>query len=245
MRDTEIWKKPWFRKLPPEYKCLWDYILSNCNHAGIWDVDIELASFQIGCELKKDSAIMYLREHIHIIDNEKKWFIKDFIKFQYGELKENNKPHISVINILKEYDLIPTLRGIDTPSEGVKDKDKDKVKDKDNIKETEILNSETWIEEIGMLYKLSKDQVIDKLKTFLKELQLKDDFSKPIKDIKSHFVNYIRGKTEYKSEFPNYWSKKYQDSIPSEKWSSYWKHLRNLGLKPVKKNGEVIEWNRP
>lgn len=50
--DTTKWQKPWFRKLKSEHKLLWLYILDNCDHAGIWDVDIELASFMTGCDLE-------------------------------------------------------------------------------------------------------------------------------------------------------------------------------------------------
>ena len=41
--DTDKWKKKWFRELKPISKCFWSYLLDNCNHAGIWEVDISLA----------------------------------------------------------------------------------------------------------------------------------------------------------------------------------------------------------
>ena len=46
--DNEKWQKRFFRDLPMEYKLLWIYILDDCNHAGIWDVDLEVAGIRIG-----------------------------------------------------------------------------------------------------------------------------------------------------------------------------------------------------
>ena len=42
--DTKIWDKSWFRQLHPKLKLFYYYMISKCNHAGVWaDVDIELA----------------------------------------------------------------------------------------------------------------------------------------------------------------------------------------------------------
>ena len=52
--DTDKWKKPFIRGLQGAYKLLWDYINHDCDHAGIWIVDIEIAQTYIGKELKID-----------------------------------------------------------------------------------------------------------------------------------------------------------------------------------------------
>ena len=46
--ETNKWEDPWFRKLKPEMKLLWSWLLDSCDNAGIIDADIELAAFQIG-----------------------------------------------------------------------------------------------------------------------------------------------------------------------------------------------------
>ena len=52
--ETDIWKKSWWRKLPPKIKLFYIYMICNCDHAGIWsDVDLELAEFQIGMPIDK------------------------------------------------------------------------------------------------------------------------------------------------------------------------------------------------
>lgn len=128
--DTEKWKKPFIRTLEAAYKLLWFYILDDCNHAGIWEVDMEVASLRIGEEINEKKAIEKFGDRVQII-SKTKWFLPDFIFFQYGELNDKNRLHMSVIQILNKYKIKP-LR---SPLEGVKDKDKDKDMDKEQDKD--------------------------------------------------------------------------------------------------------------
>jgi len=100
--DTDKWKKPFIRGLQGAYKLLWLYILDDCDHAGIWQVDFEVASIRIGEEINADMAVEIFGDRIEIFHAGAKWFIKDFVVFQYGELTERNRLHVSVIKILKE-----------------------------------------------------------------------------------------------------------------------------------------------
>ena len=133
--DTNKYKKPFIRGLQGAYKVLWDYLYHDCDHAGIWIVDFEIAQIYVGQDLpinKKDAFRFFNKSEIRIIEIDcgTKWFIPSFINFQYGELKESNRAHNSVINILKNKGLISSLQG-------AKDKDKDKVKDMDKDKDKE------------------------------------------------------------------------------------------------------------
>ena len=103
--DTEKWKKGYIRSLPTKYKLLWLYILDDCNHAGVWDVDLEVAEIRIGSKINTKEAVKYYSEHIKIFDNGNKWFIPKFIDFQYGQLNENVNAHKSVIKLIDKYDL--------------------------------------------------------------------------------------------------------------------------------------------
>lgn len=142
--DTEKWKKPWFRRLSPVHKVFWEYLRDNCNHAGIWDIDFELAQFQIGAELKPHEIIEVFKNHILVI-SQKKWFIIDFIEYQYGcsidELSTSNRVHQSVLKCLEKYDTSKGLASpMDTRSQGAIDIDKDKDKDKEQVKNKVITN---------------------------------------------------------------------------------------------------------
>ena len=124
--DSEKWKKPFIKKLPMQYKLLWFYLLDDCNHAGVWQVDLEIASLRIGYKLNLKDSITALNDKIKVFDNGEKWFIKDFIEFQYGELNEKNRAHKSVISVLNKYNLLSLNKPLTSPSQGAKDKDKDK-----------------------------------------------------------------------------------------------------------------------
>ncbi len=136
MTDTDKWKKRFVRELSPQHKLLWFYILDDCNHAGIWEVDIEVASIRVGFDLSHDNLPSSFGEKVISFDNGDKWFIPEFIDFQYGELNPNSNVHKSVIALLDKYNLEGYLKG----SQGVqstlnnKDKDKDIVKVKAKVK---------------------------------------------------------------------------------------------------------------
>ncbi len=138
MTDTDKWKKRFVRELSPQHKLLWFYILDDCNHAGIWEVDLEVASIRVGLELSHDNLPSSFGEKVISFDNGDKWFIPDFIEFQYGELNPNSNVHKSVIQLLERYNLMGYLKGSQTLSEGVKDKDvvivKEKAKSKRFVK---------------------------------------------------------------------------------------------------------------
>ena len=127
--ETDIWKKRWWRNLPPKLKLFYIYLLTQCDHAGMWDVDIELAEFQIGMPLNDKEIKEHLGKHIKVI-KEDKWFIKAFPSFQYNILNPNVKAHASVIKILDKYNC---LQSVSNTYASVQDKDKDK--DKDKVKE--------------------------------------------------------------------------------------------------------------
>jgi len=131
--DTNKWRKDFIRSLQVPYKLLWLYILDECDHAGIWHVELDVASLRIGYELDIIKAISAFGNHIIIFDDGNKWFIPDFIDFQYGILNPQNRAHNSVLELLQKYKLKGHIRGL----QGYKDKDKDMdmVKDMDKDKE--------------------------------------------------------------------------------------------------------------
>jgi len=103
--DTDKWKKGFIRNLPAKYKLLWLYILDDCNHAGIWDTDFEVASIRIGSKINPIEAAKIFESQIKIFDEGNKWFIPKFIDFQYGTLNENSRPHQAVIKLLDKHNV--------------------------------------------------------------------------------------------------------------------------------------------
>lgn len=136
--DTDKWKKPFIRGLQGAYKLLWFYICDDCDHAGIWQVDMEVARLRIGEEITAAGAIKNFGEKIVEIDGGTKWFIPSFIEFQYPTgLNPENKAHGGTIKILKKYNLIDDqFKPLTSPLQGAKDKDKvkDMEMDKEKVK---------------------------------------------------------------------------------------------------------------
>ena len=138
--DTNKYKKPFIRGLQGAYKLLWDYLYHDCDHAGIWIVDFDIAQIYIGNDMQvnKSDALKYFNTteiKIVEIDNSTKWFIPSFIEFQYGTLNEQNRAHNSVIKILSKYKLYEKNKGLITPLKGRKEEDMDMDKEKDKVKE--------------------------------------------------------------------------------------------------------------
>lgn len=106
--DGSIWtQNQWFRQLKPEVKLFWFYIITTCDNVGVWEEDFALASFIIGAEIIKEEVYAELDGKIQIISDRKIW-IKDFCRFQYGLLERNNstnRPHQSYITLLKKHGL--------------------------------------------------------------------------------------------------------------------------------------------
>lgn len=147
--ETQKWADPWYRRLPAPMKCFWQYILDNCDSSGVWKVDFELASFQIGEEISIEDVRMHFKGRVRFITSEKIFIIK-FIKFQYGALSSECKPHRSVIQTLLEHGIsledLETIQNDDEDGEDLKGyryplrnsaKGSDTLQEKEKEKETE------------------------------------------------------------------------------------------------------------
>ena len=121
MTDTDKWKKRFISELKPKHKLLWLYILDDCNHAGIWEIDLDVASIRVG-EAVGYKDLDVFGNKIIMFDNNEKCFIPDFIEFQYGELNPNSNVHKSVISLLSRYNLEGYMKGTQTPPEPIIDK---------------------------------------------------------------------------------------------------------------------------
>lgn len=130
--ETGKWADPWFRKLDPMAKLLWWWVCDNCDNAGVIDIDIELAAFQIGYAIPIDTLSVF-GDRITKLEGGK-YFIPKFIGFQYGELSSECKAHNPVFASLEKHGLKGYQKGIHRDQE--KDKDKDKVKDTEKAKPT-------------------------------------------------------------------------------------------------------------
>lgn len=102
--DTEKWNDPWFRRLAPPHKLFWQFICDKCDNAGVWKVDLELASFVIGGELESVEILQSFDGRIEEIAP-RKWLVINFVKFQYDKLSLQSRPHGQVLRTIRDHGL--------------------------------------------------------------------------------------------------------------------------------------------
>jgi len=137
--DTEKWKDDWYLSLSNDYRIIWQWLLDNCNHAGICKPSINLMNMMCNTSIDEKVLIEIMSGRVLKINNI--WFIPKFLKFQYGTLNSKKPAVISVVNELKKNNLLELVselfsndyvmitEPLDNSYETIKDKDKDKDKD--------------------------------------------------------------------------------------------------------------------
>ena len=230
--DTKIWDKAWFRKLSPKNKLFWIYLLTRCDHAGIWDADWEAAEFLIGEWVDFDELPTAITGKMKFIKGEDQYFIPAFIDFQYGELKENSKPHLSVIKRLKEKKLSVnnTLKYKYIVKDKVKAKTKEEreidfskkvtiiSKDVENVTEEQIRNFVYyWTEsnENGKKLKFEMQQTFDIKKRLVKWRDNNLEWSKTGKENKPFESKFKKTPTNLYKAWCSRCGKK---ELPNNKW---------------------------
>ena len=192
--DTKIWDKAWFRKLDTNSKLIWIYILTKCDHAGILDGDIEAMNFFLGSNISEYEEIPNVIKDKMIPIDDDQYFIPSFIEYQYGQLRINSKPHLSVIKRLEEKGLNNYLQRVMVT---LKDKEKDKTIDIDKREKKFIEKVNSVIQE----KKYSKDET-ERFVEFWTEknnantkmrFELQDTF-----DINRRLVTWVKNNKEWK-----------------------------------------------
>lgn len=207
MTDTNKWRKPFIRGLDGAYKLFWMYLLDDCDHAGVWIIDMDVAEIRVGEKLDLDTAREHFKDRIVEFDSGERWFIPDFVEFQYGELNPANRAHNSVINALKKYNLFDNYKALISPLQEAKDKDKDKVKEKDKEKVKEKIPE--LIEFINYAKEKKADVNIDSVTLKYESWKVagwKDGNGKDILNWKSKLLNtipYMQDKKK-KNLYPGY-----------------------------------------
>lgn len=124
--ETEKWRDPWFRKLSAGAKLAFLYIIDNCDNAGVWTADKELADFSIGMEIPWMKVLEAFGERVSVLPSGD-WLIVRFVEFQFGKLSKDCKPHLQVIRLIEKHRV---SKGYPKGFETLEDKEEDKEKDK-------------------------------------------------------------------------------------------------------------------
>lgn len=187
--DSEMTLKPWFRALKPRLKCLWLWMFTRCDMAGVIDMDWELASFAVGEKVSaNDLAAMNGNA---VVWKGSKVFLPGFIPFQYGSLNEGSPVHKSVIKVLSSHN-IPYPYPMDTvlgDSNTPKAKDKDSDKDNENEKAKAKTPVSDWYDKVKEQYqKIGVDVDAERVKA---EVWLTLPQAKRRQFTQRYFVNWL------------------------------------------------------
>ena len=113
---SEIWEEDWFIDLPTQYKLFWFYILSACDQAGFFKINVKRFSALNSVEIDSEIAFELFnkgKKRLRRI-NGSMWLIEDFFSFQYGHIfNPNNRMHESIGKIYDKYEVkIGSIRGL-------------------------------------------------------------------------------------------------------------------------------------
>jgi hypothetical protein len=106
---TDKWAKPWFMQLSPYAKLLFLYLADECDLAGIWEINIPMASLQTGLtssqveRAENELTTEYAGERKVIRGPRHLWLVK-FIKHQRNlPLNPENRAHMGIIASLEKH----------------------------------------------------------------------------------------------------------------------------------------------
>jgi len=106
LTDTEKWNDDWYLSLDNDYRVIWQWLLDNCNHAGICKRNIKLLNVMCNTSVSEAELVDKMDGRVIVESND--WFIPKFLKFQYADLHSNRPVIISVRKelIKKKYHLL-------------------------------------------------------------------------------------------------------------------------------------------
>ena len=235
--ETTKWEKPWFQNAAPKIKLLWYYLMDKCDNSGVWEINLQLASFQIG-ETVTVEDLKSFKDRLEILEwddaaNEGKLWIKRFCTYQYKVLSEKCPPHKNAMELLAKHGLMDrpevltsnpnaTLdKGSTNPKPRAQDKDKDKEEDKD--KEKSIVIAKRIIdylnEKAGREFHYSSP-TIGQIKARLSEKGVTEKGIKEMIDSKvrewlgTDYAQYLRPATLFaESKFSNYYGARKKSKV--------------------------------
>lgn len=102
--DTVKWNDTWFCELKPLSKLLFLYLCDQCDIAGFLELNIKKISFDLGTGKQEVERSMKEVSNKLIFSNDNRFiFIRKFLQHQRNlPLKETNKAHIAIVNLLKK-----------------------------------------------------------------------------------------------------------------------------------------------
>ena len=183
--DTEIFNDPWFMDVTINWKLFLIYLITNCDHSGIIDLNKKLCCFQTGIKNIEKNLEEIGDRVISLLDNY--YFIPKFIEFKYPDFPQSTvRQQQGAIKILESFGLFKD--GILTVNKDLKTLNKEsrrltKTYDNDNgnvdIKEGDKIEKlREWYRKQIELSGKDRDYTL-----FAKFLFDDNDFSRPLIEV--------------------------------------------------------------
>jgi hypothetical protein len=135
LTDTDKWNDDWYISLSNDYRIIWQWLLDNCNHAGICKRSIRIMNLMCNTNVTEEELITIMDGRLYVKGNI--WFIPKFLKFQYTTLKSGKPVIISVLKELEKHELTSMIiESFGNDYLIIKDKDKDKDKNLVKLKKS-------------------------------------------------------------------------------------------------------------
>lgn len=118
--ETGYYKSPFVRGLKGPLKALYNFIICDCDPAGIWAKDLTIASTYIGFEVTEKDFEVFLKAGKAWDLKNGKIFFPDFIEHQYPNgLSDTNPANKKALNELRKYNLVDdNLKVVSSPLYG-------------------------------------------------------------------------------------------------------------------------------
>lgn len=102
--DTVKWNDTWFCELKPLSKLLFLYLCDQCDIAGFLELNVKKISFDLGTGKQEvERSVKEVSDKLIYSKDKRFIFIKKFLQHQRNlPLKETNKAHIAIINLLNQ-----------------------------------------------------------------------------------------------------------------------------------------------
>ena len=113
--ETGKWKDAWFRRLKPTQKLFFLMLLDECDAAGFWEPDEELASFLVGASIDLQSSLEALQGRVEVMPSGY-WRLTKFVAFQYGTLSAANPCHRGVLRLVEQRSIEGATKGLASPT---------------------------------------------------------------------------------------------------------------------------------
>nr|DAH54523.1 MAG TPA: hypothetical protein [Caudoviricetes sp.] len=238
--DTDLWQKEWYQDLSLKEKLLVRYIFESCDCAGVWSINFKLASFIIGEAVTMDDINkINSKKQQFTIFSESHIYVDDFIKFQYGTLSENCKPHKPIIEKLKKYGLFETLskgfqkglQNLEEKEEEEEEQEKEKEKEKEsNTLYGEYSNVSLSKEQHGKLLAMcASEKLLDELiNSFSVQIEVGKERPYTAELPNAHFER-LKAYYNYRRKNPDKFKTK-EERAPDDFWAEFAKKYEGRPL---------------